>query len=170
MFQVGSLIFYGNTGVCRVEDVRTMDPAGEKREQLYYVLRPLFQDCKISIPVDNTSIFMRPIISRDEVNRLIDRMPSMQPEAYHSRALHDLTAHYESALRSHDCAGLVEMTMSIYAKREYLAQHRRRFGSVDERFMKRAEQLLFGEFAAALGIDIGEVPQYITARIGEMPS
>lgn len=49
MFQVGALIVYGSTGVCRVEDVRKMDPNGENRERLYYILRPLFQDCTISI-------------------------------------------------------------------------------------------------------------------------
>ena len=169
MFQVGALIVYGSTGVCRVEDVRKMDPNGENRERLYYILRPLFQDCTISIPVDQTRVFMRPVISRAEANALIDRIPFMHAEPCHNRALHELTEHYEAALRSHDCADLVELTMSIYAKKQYLEQHRRRFGAVDERFMKRAEQLLFGELSAALGIPISEVPQYISARIGVQP-
>jgi len=36
---------------------------------------------------------------------------------------------------------------------------------VDERFMKRAEELLFGELAAALDIPPESVPGYIEARL-----
>ena len=38
--------------------------------------------------------------------------------------------------------------------------------AIDERYMKRAEELLFGEFAAALGIAPSEVQDYIENRIG----
>ena len=38
---------------------------------------------------------------------------------------------------------------------------------VDERFMKQAEQLLFGELAAALGITPEQVPGYIAAEVAQ---
>ena len=55
--------------------------------------------------------------------------------------------------------------MSIYAKKQEVEGQRHKIGTVDERFMKRAEELLFGELAAALGIPREEVPRFIEARL-----
>ena len=165
MYAKGELILYGSTGVCRVEDMVTRTIPGTKEQKTYYILKPLYQECTISVPVDNTKVFMRPIISRDQANELIDSIPEIRAEAYHSRVLRELSEHYEAAFRSHSCEDLIELTMSIYAKKQYMAKHKKKFGSVDERFMKRAESLLFGELAAALDIPVDSVQSYIKQRI-----
>ena len=60
--------------------------------------------------------------------------------------------------------------MSIYAKKQDLEAHKRKVGALDQRFMKRAEDLLFGELAAALDIPREEVPGYIARRVeGQAP-
>lgn len=166
MYQIGDLIHYGSTGICRVIDIKTQNLPGVKKDQLFYVLKPLYQECTISLPVDNQKVFTRPIISRDEANRIIDTIPTIKAEAYHSRVLRDLSEHYEAAFASHSCEALVELTMSIYAKKKYMEQQKRKFGAVDERFMKRAEEMLFGELAAALEINKESVQEYISNRIG----
>lgn len=165
MYQVGDLILYGSTGVCRIKDIQegAGRQGGEKR--LYYILEPLYQSCVISTPVDNDKVFMRPVLSRQEADELIDRIPSIQAEAYHGHALRELTEHYVAALKTYDCGELVEMTMSIYEKKRDMARQHRKFGALDERFMKRAEDLLFGELAVALEISKDEVPDYISRRV-----
>ena len=55
--------------------------------------------------------------------------------------------------------------MSIYAKRQQAEAQKRRLGMVDERFMKQAERMLYGEFSVALGIPFEEVQPYIAQRI-----
>lgn len=57
--------------------------------------------------------------------------------------------------------------MSIYAKKQELKGQKRKFGVVDERYLRQAEELLFGELAVALGIDKEEVPEYIDSRLKE---
>ena len=165
MYQVGELIVYGSTGVCEVVGHEKMKFAGAGTVQVYYVLRPLDQDGTIYTPAENPKVFMRPVISRTEAERLIDTIPTLDAEAYHDRSIQLLAAHYEEALQTHDCADLIELTMSIYAKKQYLEERRRRFGSVDERFMKRAEDLLFGELGAALEIPKDEVQGFISTRL-----
>lgn len=167
MFKVGDLIIYGSTGVCRVTAITTRDFSGVDNNQLFYILIPLYQDCIISTPVNTTKIFMRPIISKDEAERLINLIPTIRAEAYHSRILRELAEHYEASLKTHNCAELIELTMSIYAKKQYMEQQKHKFGAVDERFMKRAEELLFGELAAAFDIPKESVPAYIAGSIGE---
>lgn len=165
MFEVGDLILYGNTGVCRVTEIATRSQRGGDEGQLYYTLSPLYQSCTISTPVDMKKVLMRPIISKDEAEKLIDSIPTINAEAYHSKVLRELTEHYEESLRAYDCTEIMELTMSIYAKKEYMEQQKLKFGAVDERFLKRAEELLFGELAAALDIPRDDVQSYIAERI-----
>lgn len=165
MYQAGDLVLYGSTGVCRVDEIReqSFPSMGEKR--LYYVLRPLYEDCVISAPVDSDKVFIRPIISREEAERIIEKIPHIHAQAYHSRVSRELSEHYEAILKSHDCDSLVELTMSIYQKKRQLLDQKRKFGTVDERFLKRAEDLLFGELAAALEIPRDQVQDYIASKV-----
>ena len=164
MYQVGELIVYGGTGVCRVEAVETPQQRGPEAGRQYYLLKPLYQDGTIRIPVDS-KVFMRPVISRQEAEALIDAIPGMHAEACHERNFTQLAARYQQALGSHSCADLIELVMSIYAKKQYAESRKRRFGQVDARFMKRAETLLYGELSVALGIHFEEVQPYISSRI-----
>ncbi len=165
MYQIGDLILYSSTGVCEITDIKTLEDAGTEKDRLYYILKPLYQECVISTPVDQPKVFMRPIITKQEAERLIDRIPTMQAEAYHNRILHQLAEHYEASLKSHDCADLIELTMSIHEKKQSLQQQKRKCSVLDERFLKRAEELLFGELSAALDIPIEHVSGYIAQRV-----
>ena len=60
----------------------------------------------------------------------------------------------------------MELTKIAYRKKLQKESQHRKLGAVDARFMKRGEDLLFGELAAALGIEREEVLPYITARLG----
>jgi CarD family transcriptional regulator len=164
IYKVGDLIIYGNTGVCRIEDVAALDAQGTGHEQLFYVLTPLYQNCTIYAPVHNTKIFMRPIITKEEAERLIEEMPSIRAEAYHTRSVSQLAELYKESLKTHECSDLIELCVSLYTKKQDAEQQNRKFGALDEKYMKRAEELLFGELAAALGIEKDRVPAYIAAK------
>lgn len=165
MYKIGDLIIYGSVGVCRVTEIAAPDFSYIEKGKLYYVLEPLYQSCVIYTPIDNKKVFMRPIITAEVAENLIDMIPLIQAEAYHCRALRQLTEHYESALNTHNCEDLIELTMSIYEKKQFQEQQKRKFGTVDERFLRRAEELLFGEFAVALGMPRDKVPDYIALRV-----
>ena len=82
MYQIGNLIFYESSGVCKVMGVTMRDLTGQNKEQLYYVLEPLYQNYIIFTLVNTTKVFMRPIISKNEAERLVDMMPTIQARAY----------------------------------------------------------------------------------------
>ena len=164
MYQVGDWIFYGNTGACKVTDVSERKLPGMEKEMLYYTLQPLDDSCSISTPA-NGKIFTRPLITREEAEALIDAIPEIDAQAYHNPVLRQLSEHYEKSLNTHDCLSLIKMTMSIHAKKEAAVSQKKKLGAVDEKFMKKAEDLLFGELAVALGIKKEEVPAYIGTRL-----
>lgn len=165
MFEPGDMIIYGSMGVCRVETVEQRSlPKGGTQE--FYVLKPIYQTCSVSTPVDNEKVLMRPVISREEAERLIDAIPGIHAEAYNNKVLRQLSEHYENIIKRYDCAELIELTMSIYAKKRLCEEQKRKFGALDERYMKRAEDMLYGEMAVALGIERQDVQAYIAKRVG----
>jgi len=171
MYEKGELVIYGSVGVCRIEDITTPDFCAQSgKDDLYYVLSPLFQSGMIYAPVESKKIFMRPVISRKEADELIDMIPRIRVEAYHNRSTQLLVAHYEKAFESHSCADLVELIMSIYSKKQSLAQQRRKFGNIDSRFMKRAEDMLYGELSVVYGIEPEQVQSFIASRVADAES
>lgn len=164
MYELGSLILYGRTGVCRVEEIKT-DPA---TGAVYYVLQPLYQTCCVTIPANNPKVFTRPIITREQALELISRMPTMEAEPYHNRNLNQLRAYYLEQLDCRSCEGLAKLAKSIFLKRQQAEQQKKKFGVIDERFLKEAENLLFGEFAAVLGIARNEVENFIANYLSEV--
>lgn len=165
MFQKGELILYGGTGVCRVTDIISKKFSRTDPEKLYYILTPLYQSGTITTPVDNGKVFIRPVISRDEAISLIDEIPRIDAAAYHNTNLQQLENHYKKELESHDCMDLLRLTMSTYRKKQEREQAKLKFGAVDRRYMERAENLLYGELAVALGIERDSVPAFIEDRL-----
>lgn len=165
MFKVDEIVVYQNSGVCRIEDISTPDFHGVDKSKLYYILKPVYGDGVIYSPVDNPRVFIRRVITREEAERLIDAIPDIRAEAYHNRSTQLLSEHYGAALNSHSCAELIELVMSIYEKKQSLVRQKRKLGQVDERFMKRAQDLLYGELSVALGMDKDSVSDYIASRI-----
>jgi len=168
MFQPGELVVYGSTGVCRVESIDRPNITGTDRNRQYYILKPLYQDGVIYTPVDNAKVPIRMVITLEEAEALIELIPSIQAKPHQAATLQALAQHYQSSVRSHDCKDLIELMMSIYAKQKQAEAQKRRLGMVDERYMKQAERLLYGELSVALGIAFDEVQPYIARRIKEV--
>ena len=136
MFQPGDMVVYGTTGVCRVEEITQPNMSGVDRSKPYYLLKPLFQDGVIYTPVENGKVSIRPVISAKEAEALIDLIPGMQAEACRAPTLQALAQHYQAVVRSHDCRDLIELMMSIYAKRCQAEAQNRRLGMVDDSVYK----------------------------------
>ena len=164
MYQKGDLVVYANMGVCRVLDAAVPDFCAPGEERTYYILEPRGESGRVYVPTD-ANVYMRPAMTREEANRLIDRIPTVQAEPCHSTVLQELNAHYSEALKSHSCEELIGLLMSIYAKKQYRARHNQKMGALDESYRKRGEALLYGELSAALDIPEEQVPEYIKNRI-----
>ena len=161
MFEPGDMIIYSGEGACRVESVGPLDMSGANPSKLYYTIQPVYRQGKIFIPVDSR-VFMRPIITREQAEALIRRIPEIEGEVYENRNLRMLNEHYQSLLQSHDCEDMLQLIKAVYTKQQDNLAQGKKTGLVDERYMKRAEDILYGELAVALDIPKQNVPDYIT--------
>ena len=156
MFNKGDRVVYGNTGVCAVMDVAPMEKGGKD----YYTLKPEFSSEVIYVPTD-TKVFMRAALTKEEAEELIRRIPDVKSKRCDNKNATAMKDEYQSCFLSHDCDDLVCLIKGIYEK----GQRGGKLGVIDQRFMKRAEDLLHGELALALNIDKDQVVDYITATI-----
>lgn len=165
MYQKNDLIVHQSAGVCRVKDTTMMAFSKGGEKQLYYVLEPLREGGVLYSPVNSDKVFLRRALTREQALALIDTIPSIDAQAFHTRSLQELSEHYQQAIGSHDCADLVELLMSIWAKKQDVEENRRRLGQLDLRYMKQAEDLLYGELSCALDISPEDVQTFISQRL-----
>ena len=162
-FSIGDYVVYGETGVCSVEEIviKTM-PDGEKE---CYKLKPLNQSFMIFTPTENGNVFMRAVITKEEADAMIADICSQEIVIHKGTSPRDLNEKYDRIIKTHDCGELLKLSRSIDEKRRVLAQQKRKLSAIDERFVKKAEDLLFGELAVVFGIKKTEVREYIENKI-----
>lgn len=165
MFEKGSLMIYDTTGVCRVEDIGkpTGLPVKDKTKD-YYKLAPVFGVGTIYIPVD-TNVFMRPVITKDEADALIRKIPEIREEEYEAHNQKMLEDYYKVSLKTHACEDLIQLIKTVYAKKKNLERNGKKAGKTDQTYMKRAKTLLHEELSIALGIPVDDVEGYIASVV-----
>ena len=105
---------------------------------------------------------MRPVMSREEAEALIDAMPGIAPAICNDNRFNHVDAFYKELFRLHSCEALVAIVKGL---RSRMAERKTR-SSRAEATMRRAKDMLHGELSVALGINIQDVESYIQERIG----
>lgn len=164
MFNIGEYIVYGNRGVCEVADVGKMSMSAMDKDKLYYTLVPVYaRGSKIYSPVDNQKVAIRPIISQQEANDLIDSMPSIGYVEDVDDKKREVI--YKDAIRTGKCEELIKVIKTLNKRREIRLAGGKKFTAVDERYYNSARDCLYGELAIALDINVDDVEDYIHDRI-----
>ena len=156
MYAQGDKVIYGSSGVCVVEELCTPNFTREERGRQYYRLRPLYGTETIYAPVDTTA-YMRPVITREAAHALIARIPEIEEQVCDSHSITALRQQYEAFFRAHDCEGYIRLIKGVLRK----GRGGRKLGQTDQRYWKRAQDVLYGELAAALELQPDEVPAYL---------
>ena len=164
MYQIGDYVVYGGSGVCQVKGVGTPASSACDRHRAYYTLRPLAGTETIYVPVD-TRVSMRPVLTRQEADALILQLPALSECPVDTKNPQLRSHAYQASFHANDSAELARLLKTIHHKDSDARKAGRQPGKVDECFRKRAEELLYGELAVALGIPQDSVPQYIHQKL-----
>lgn len=158
---------YGTSGVCRIAAIGTPKLTHVDKSKQYYTIAPVYSSEVIYAPVD-TKVFMRPVMTRAEAEKLIGQIPEIGEERIDIKNMQLLTERYQASFQSHDCAELVHLIKSIHLKNTNASHRGKKPSVVDQRYQKRAEELLHGELSVALDIPLEDVPGYIQERVAEL--
>ncbi len=164
MFEVGEYIVYGSNGVCRVENIGPMELAGVSRDRLYYTLIPNGQkDGKIYTPVDNEKVVMRRVLSEEEARALIDEIKDMDTIWVSDEKRRENI--YKEVIHQCDSREWVKIIKTLYLRKRSRIAEGKKVTAVDERYLKIAEENLYGELAVALRMEKDGMADYIKSYI-----
>ena len=165
MFSVNDYIMYGTVGVCKVIDIKR-EKFLNSVEKEYYVLTPVYsKNTIIKIPVDNEKIPMRYLLTKEDVDFLINTMPNKEVLWIDDDKMR--SEQFKTMLKSGECEELITLIRSIYLNKKDRKSLGKKLYKVDDEIMQAAEKLLNEEVAFVLGIDSKAVPKYISSHIKE---
>lgn len=166
MYAAGELVVYGGEGVCRVEGVGAPSLPGMDKTRLYYTLS-LYRSGQVMTPVD-TQVLMRPLLTRRRTAQIVRSWTSCrrsEAESHSMRAIKDL---YHQVLRPPTTAAGGPPSRACAGGAAGSVHHRRKISRMDERYLKRAEDALYGELGAVLGLPPGRGPGVHPENLAQM--
>ncbi|MDD2456975.1 MAG: CarD family transcriptional regulator [Eubacteriales bacterium] len=163
MYSTNDYVVYGSTGVCKVVEISQASFGGKKSRE-YYVLSPVFgNQVDIFIPTDKQETALRPVLSKDEVMRLIDAMPGMESAWIADDSFRKAT--FSEIIQSGDQERIIRLIKMIFNRTIVLEKSGRKLGNTDTEVLKQAEKILNQEFAIALDLQPEQVSPLIKEQI-----
>ncbi len=161
MYAIGEYLVHPGQGVCRVEDVT-------EGAQAVYQLLPVGKrhPVHISFPVANEAR-LRPVLTRDEAQRIIDEYPTIQVEEFSARNNSLEEEHYKNEMRQGSCRDSVRIVKTFRARIADLSSRNKKPPVAYERILKEARERSCSELAIALGITPEDVVVLFQERMGE---
>ncbi len=163
-FRKGDFVVYGKNGVCLVEDIKTMNFAGENGS--YYILKPKSNGSStVYVPVANERLVskMRSTMTKKQIDELLDS--AAEGEVTWNDAKNERQEEFNGILTSGDSRKLLLLVMCLYKKKQEKESENKHLSSTDENIMRTAEELIEEEFSFALGCTPGKVADYIRKKI-----
>lgn len=164
MFNVGDFVIFGSYGVCRITHIGSLDMDGISKERLYYTMQPYYASGSVLYtPVDNQKETIRPVLTRDEADRLINEIKDIDYLWVNDERKRERD--YKEAIHTCDCRELIKIIKTIYMRRKRRTESGKALTSIDKKYFSMAEDYLYGELAIPLGISREEVKDYIIKTV-----
>ena len=149
MYQIGELVQYGNSGVCKVEEIVQGVPGLEQNVPCYLLIPFSKKDGKIYSPIETGEAKMRRILSKEEVKELLEK-------AWKNEGLSIVNEKqcehiYREELHSGDCYRWLLLLKTLYARKTSRTTAGKRVTATDERYMKNVEDRLKEELNIIIG-------------------
>lgn len=161
VFLKGEYVVSGNKGVCKVEDITTLDISGVDKKREYYILKPVYMaGSTVYVPVDTARESLRRVLSHEEAEKLIQEIPAIPLITITNDKL--LEQEYRGCMKTNCCEELVKIIKTIYLRKQKRLEAGRKVTAVDAKYFRLAEDTLYGELAISLELPRTDVEAYIT--------
>lgn len=156
-YSVGEFVVNGRD-ICKVVAV-----VSEFRDQGdYYKLQSVEDESLVVYsPVDKQDNLLRPVISKQEAEALIDRLTEIEPVAVDTRSVDTV---YENLAKSGKHEDIIRLVKTAYQRCEERKKRGVPKPEKDKLYFRLAEKLLYSEFSIALGKSYDETKDYIANR------
>ena len=157
MFKANDYLVYGKD-VCLVKEIKKI------KEMDYYSLVPVNDtSLKITVPVNSDKI--RNLISKDEVNEIINDISSIEVIDTEEKFLE---SEYKRLLTNGTPLDLIKLIKTIYLRNKERVQNKKRIMDKDKDYIDKAEELLYNEFSIVLDLSFEDTREFINNKFDKL--
>lgn len=161
MFSIDDVVVY-KRDVCKVKAIKKKLFNNED----YFILSNVFDDTVVvKVPVSNRGNNLRSIITKNEVEQLIGKIPEIDPIDGEIRMIEN---EYKSLLLSDKHEDLIRIIKSAYSRNQHRIEQNKATNSKDSQYLAQAETYLFQELSIVLDMTLEEVRQYIIDEVSKL--
>ena len=161
---IGTHVLYGKTGVCLVQEQKTVKVGRESNT--YYVLCPVSdgRSC-VYVPCDNADLVarMRPLLTREEIDTLLSDADAERQPWLDDR--NERAALYRTVSAEGDRRHLIRVICCLFRKKHERQELGKRLSTMDDAALQECMRLIDEEFSMVLNIPRSDVVNYILERI-----
>lgn len=161
MLESGQIIMY-RRDVCTVKEVVKDYREGND----YYKLAPFYDESlMIHAPVEAVDSSSRQLLSREEIEDLIGRMPAIECVTTDDRTLENV---YKELYHSEKHEDLIRIIKTAYMRGEKKIEKGQKRSERDKEYFRKAEKALYNELAVVLGKSVPETRDYVVERVAAL--
>lgn len=158
MFKINDYLVYRKE-VCKVTEIKEY-----KNDFLYYVITPI-NDTSLKIEVPTDSSVIRPLISKIEIQKIIEEIPNIKEIAENNRLLENK---YKELLKSGTYNDLITIIKTTYLRNETRDKEKKKRSEKDTTYFNLAEKYLYTEFSVVLGKSYEDTKKYVISKVKEI--
>ena len=154
MFKIGEYLVY-KKDVCKVKEIK------EKDGKEYYQLTPIDDESlKIEVPIDNEGL--KPIISKNDIENLIDMIPSIEIIDCSDRMIE---LEYRNLISTGEKKDLIKVIKTAYLRNKARLDNKKKLSEKDINYQEKAEKLLYNEFSVVLNLTFDQIKEYVIKQV-----
>lgn len=163
MYKVDDVVVF-RRNVCRVVGREISDMTGEE----CYVLEPYHRvegSMVMKVPVSNKAGHLRDVMSKDEIDALIERFSKI-PALADKPA--NMKSQYVTLLKGNKVDDLLCIMKTSFLRNQARRMNNKKVAAIDGEYLMKAEKYLFNEMSVALKIPYEESKEYFMNGINKM--
>ena len=146
MKQVGEYIIY-RRDVCKIAEIKK----NHFNNNDYYLLIPIDDESlHIDVPVDNKLGYLRDLISKEEIDNIITKIPTIDVIVSDDNRLE---AEYKNLLSEGTHENLVKIIKTTYLRNKDRIDNKKKISDKDNHYFELAEKYLYNEFSIVLNMN-----------------
>lgn len=159
MYKIDEYLRYGKD-VCKVKDIKLK----KYNDQDYYLLVPVKDESlKIETPVNSDKL--QDLISKEELENLIKKIPSIEPIEIEEKFLE---SEYKKLLQTGDYESIIKVIKTTYLRNKERLENNKKRAEKDTNYFELAEDYLYNEFSVVLGKSYDDTKNYVINQIEQL--
>lgn len=158
MFKQGDYVVY-KRDVCKIVEIK------EKHfnNSDYYILVPITDNSlKIDVPTTNSSEYLRYLITKEEVDTIINHIPEITIIESNEKLIEN---EYRRLLNSGSHEDLIKIIKTTYLRNKQRLDSKKKIGDKDKYYFEKAEKYLYNEFSIVLNMNYEDTKNYVVERV-----